>query len=136
MNGQTAADRLKRAATLANEALDEIRRTPDMAPSEMAAVLRRYAAIRLSLEDSEISDSIIKMVRISVARSMHISEAELKHMDKPGQCGSAPAVLSMRVLLFLAVQERLGVKLPPEKAADIETVQDLADVLIPLLRKA
>ena len=55
-------------------------------------------------------------------------------MDKPGACGSAPAVLAKRILFFLDVQGKLGVKMPPEDAGKIQTVQDLAEELLLLMQ--
>lgn len=135
MGRKEIADRLKEAAAQANTELEKIRSAPDMGREKMAEVLRRYAARRLMLDASEVSDNITKMVRIHVSKTMHIPEEELKNMDKPGMCGSAPAVLSLRILMFLAVQEQLGVKLPAQKTPDIQTVQDLAELLIPLLAR-
>lgn len=85
------------------------------------------------LTENEISDNITKMVRFSVARAIKVDVSELEGLDMPGRCGSAPAVLSKRILLFLAIQKELNVELPVEKTPDIQTLKDLADVLIPLL---
>ncbi|MCU6761184.1 Uncharacterised protein [uncultured Roseburia sp.] len=99
----------------------------------IADSIRKFVAYKMLLEDHEVTDNITEMVRINVAKAMHISVSELKDMDKPGMCGSAPAVLSKRILLFIDIQNKLGVKLPAEQTPEIQTVQELTDMLIPLL---
>ena len=103
--------------------------------SGLERVIKEYIAIKLQLEEEEISDNITIMVRISVSKATGIPLEKLKAMDRPGACGSAPTVLAKRVLLFLDVQKKLGVAMDPKLAGSIQTVQDLAEILYPLLQE-
>ena len=129
-----AARRLAEANRLANQALAEIQAVPNPDRSFLEDRLREYVARKMALEEGEISDSVTEMIQISVARSMHVDISRLKKVDHASKCNGTTAVISKRVLLFLAIQKGLGVTLPPEKTPDIHTVQDLADILLPLLR--
>lgn len=99
----------------------------------LADSLKEYAGIKLQLKPEEIGDNITIMVRISISNATGIPLEKLKEMDKAGACGSAPAVLSKRVLLFLDVQKKLGITLPPDKLYGVQTVQDLAELAFPLI---
>ena len=101
---------------------------------ELEQAIRRYIALKLQLDEAEVSDNITIMVRISVSKATGIPLEKLKEMDRPGACGSAPAVLAKRVLLFLDVQKKLNVSMPPEKAGSIQTTHDLTEILYPLLK--
>lgn len=101
--------------------------------AELADAIKKYIAAKQQLEEEEVSDNITIMVRISVSKASGIPIEKLKEMDRPGACGSAPTVLAKRILLFLDVQKKLGVSMNPKDAQKIQTVQDLAEVLYPLL---
>lgn len=135
MNIQKMAEELVKANEQAEAALKEIRVYADADRTGVEACLRRYIAAKLLLSEDEISDNIIQMVRINVAKASNMTVEELKEMDRPGACGSAPAVLSKRVLMYIALQKALEITLPPEKLPGIVTVQELADLILSLLRK-
>ena len=75
------------------------------------------------------------MVRINVAKASHMTVEQLKEMDRPGRCGSAPAVLSKRVLLYIDIQKQLGITLPAMELPEIRTVQELTAMILPLIGK-
>ena len=125
---------LSEVTNLACQELDCIRGMAVFERDSLEEHLRRYCSIRLMLEEHEISDNITEMVRFYVSRITNIDIAELKKQDMPGMCGSAPAVLAERIHLFLAIQKGLSVKILPDLTPDIQTIQDLTDILIPLLK--
>lgn len=134
MTAREIAKQIAQASQAADLVMTEFLELTDPGPDELEQAIRRYVALKLQLEGDEISDNITKMVRISVSKASGIPLEKLKEMDRPGACGSAPAVLAKRVLLFLDVQKKLHVSMPPEKAGDIQTTQDLTDVLYPLFQ--
>ncbi len=136
MTAREIAKQIAHASRSADLVMTEFLELADPGPDELEQAIRGYVALKLQLEGDEISDNITKMVRISVSKASGISLEKLKEMDRPGACGSAPAVLAKRVLLFLDVQKKLHVSMPPEKAGDIQTTQDLTDVLYPLYQNA
>lgn len=135
MNMREMAGRLARANEQAEAALKEIRIYADVDRTGVEECLRRYIAAKLLLSEDEISDNIIQMVRINVAKASNMTVEELKEMDRPGACGSAPAVLSKRVLMYIALQKALEITFPPTKLSGVVTVQELADLILSLLRK-
>ena len=129
------AGRLEEAARAADAVMADYLSEPLAGPAGLEKTIREYIAVKLRLDGDEVSDNITVMVRISVSKDSGIPLEKLKAMDRPGACGSAPTVLAKRVLLFLDVQKKLGVAMKPELAQDIQTVQDLAGVLYPLLEE-
>mgnify|MGYP003102398925 CR=1 FL=1 len=44
--------------------------------------------------------------------------------------------LSKRVLLYLDIQKKLGITLPARELPEVKMVQELAEMIVPLLQKA
>ena len=134
MELQNMASRLNEAASLAEESLEYIRSNTDLDSIQVENSLRQYISQKLLLSEEETSDHIIDMVRINIAKASHKTVEEIKKLDRPGACGSAPAVFSKRVLLYLGIQKALNIKLPPAEMADITTVQELSKIVISLMK--
>ena len=135
LNVREMAGRLKQKKETAESLLEEIRSALEKSPEEIAGKLKQYIAAKLLLSEAEVSDNIIEMVRINVAKASHMTVEQLKEMDRPGRCGSAPAVLSKRVLLYIDIQKQLGITLPAMEMPEIRTVQELTAMILPLIRK-
>ena len=135
LNVREIAGRLKQKQETAEALLEEVRSAPERSAEEIAGKLRQYIAAKLLLSETEISDNIIEMVRINVAKASHMTVEQLKEMDRPGRCGSAPAVLSKRVLLYIDIQKQLGITLPAMELPEIRTVQELTAMILPLIGK-
>ena len=136
LNVREMAGRLKQKKETAESLLEEIRSELEKSQEEIAGKLKQYIAAKLLLSEAEVSDNIIEMVRINVAKASHMTVEQLKEMDRPGRCGSAPAVLSKRVLLYLDIQKKLGITLPARELPEVKMVQELAEMIVPLLQKA
>ena len=76
--------------------------------SGLERVIKEYIAIKLQLEEEEISDNITIMVRISVSKATSIPLEKLKAMDRPGACGSAPTVLAKKGSALSGCTEKAG----------------------------
>lgn len=135
LNVREMAGRLKQKKETAESLLEEIRSALEKSLEEIAGKLKQYIAAKLLLSEAEVSDNIIEMVRINVAKASHMTVEQLKEMDRPGRCGSAPAVLSKRVLLYIDIQKQLGITLPAMEMPEVRTVQELTDMILPLIRK-
>ncbi len=127
------ANRITKSAKAADLLWEEAMEQPKIDEKKLAEVMKEYIGLKQQLEGDEVSDNITIMVRISVSKATGIPFEKLKEMDKAGACGSAPAVLAKRVLLFLDIQKKLGITFPPEKMYGVQTVQDLAKLAIPLM---
>lgn len=135
LNVREMAGRLKQKKETAESLLEEIRSELEKSQEEIAGKLKQYIAAKLLLSEAEVSDNIIEMVRINVAKASHMTVEQLKEMDRPGRCGSAPAVLSKRVLLYIDIQKQLGITLPAMELPEIRTVQELTAIILRLIRK-
>ena len=135
MGMKEIASRIGEANKASAAVLEEFRALPEADQLDLASALSRYIPEKLQLKGEEVSDNITIMVRTSISKATGISLEKLKEMDRPGACGSAPAVLAKRVLLFLDTQKQLGVALPPEKLYDVQTIADLTDLAFPLLEE-
>ena len=129
MDLKDMARRLGSANTTAEAALNVIRENPAAGKAVTEDSLRNYIACKLLLEEDEISDNIVEMTRINIAKASHIPIEQLVEMDKPGRCGSAPAVLAKRVMLYIGIQKELGITFPVQEMADIRKISELADMV-------
>lgn len=135
MSAREIASQIAESAKAADAVLADFLSQPEQSEEALAAAIKKYIAVKQQLSGDEVSDNITIMVRISISKATGIPVEKLKEMDKAGACGSAPAVLAKRVLLFIDIQKKLGVAMAPEKAGGIQTVQDLSGILYPLIRK-
>ena len=129
------AARIGEANKASAAVLEEFHALTEADPSDLASALNQYIPRKLQLEGEEVSDNITIMVRISISKATGISLEKLKEMDRPGACGSAPAVLAKRVLLCLDIQKQLDITLPPEKLYGVQTTGDLADLAFPMVKE-
>lgn len=130
---QEAAARIKEASNAADRLMEAFLESGSFDRKELEETLKRYIGCKLQLAKEEISDNITVMVRTSVSKATGIPAEKLKELDRPGRCGSAPTVLAKRVLLFVDIQKKTGVTIPPDRAPDIQTVEDLSEILYPAL---
>ena len=135
MNIQDMAGRLNQAGDEGDAALERIRNFTNADRAQTEECLKKYIASKLLLTEEEISDNIVEMVRLNVSKASHISVEKLKEMDRPGACGSAPAVLAKRVLLYVGIQKALGITFPAEEMAEVRTVQTLAEMIEKVMRR-
>lgn len=135
MTRKEIINRIAEASAAADESMKAYLNDPEADEKKLAETIKQYIAIKQQLLPEEVSDNITIMVRISVSKASGIPLDKLKEMDRPGACGSAPTVLAKRILLFLDIQKKLGVSMDPQKAQHIQTVEDLVNVLYPLLLK-
>ena len=135
MGMKEIASRIGEANKASAAVLEEFRALPEADQSDLVSVLNRYIPGKLQLQGEEVSDNITIMVRTSISKATGISLEKLREMDRPGACGSAPAVLAKRVLLFLDIQKQLDITLPPEKLYDVQTIEELTNLAFPLLEE-
>ena len=69
LNVREIAGRLKHNNEMAESHLDEIRSFPELPAAVVAEKLKQYIAAKLLLEEEEVSDNIIEMVRSNVAKA-------------------------------------------------------------------
>lgn len=127
------AGQIAESAKAADAVLEDYLAQPEMSEKALAETMKKYIAVKQQLSGDEVSDNITIMVRISISKATGIPVEKLKELDKAGACGSAPAVLAKRVLLFIDIQKKLGITFPVDKMYGVQTVQDLAELAFPLI---
>lgn len=131
MSAREIASQIAESAKAADAVLADFLSQPEQGEEALAAAIKKYIAVKQQLSGDEVSDNITIMVRISISKATGIPVEKLKEMDKAGACGSAPAVLAKRVLLFIDIQKKLGITFPADKMYGVQTVQDLAKLAFP-----
>ena len=107
-------------------------------PSEafLTERLMEYLRRKFMLEEGDCaSDRIDELSRASIAKSLKISKELLKEVDLATSCEGATSATIKKVLFFMAVQRELGIRLAPDDIAAVETVRDLARLVLPALRE-
>lgn len=102
-------------------------------PGQVAALLCAYIGFKYLLP-GQVSpgDSLEEVGR----RSLEVVRRggnTVAGMDVLPHCGSASSATHKKILLLLALQRELGVKIQPRQGADCETVDQLAALLARLL---
>lgn len=93
----------------------------------ITALVSRYISIRYLLDAGEMrTNNLYELAEIAVAKTMAIKREKLADIDIPGTCTGASSATSKKILLFLALRRDLGMELEPEKAVELQTVDQLA----------
>ncbi len=91
-----------------------------------AGALDEYVRRKLLLKPEDMRErSLIKLAKISVMRMSSLPR-ESAWMADAKDCAGATSSLTKKVLLMMAVEKEMGISMPPEASADIETMEDLA----------
>lgn len=102
-------------------------------PEPVAALLCIYIGFKYLLP-GQVSpgDTLEELGRRSLEQ-VRRSGNTVAGMDVLPHCGSASSATHKKILLLLALQRELGVKIEPRQGADCETVAQLAALLARLL---
>ncbi len=119
--------RLLRAHELAAKHAALIRASPDLEAEVLHARLRAYILYRFMLNEEQMdSDEIMELARMSIARTLAIQSENVSDLDISNLCSGTSSVISKKVLLFMALQRDLQIRLLPEESASVKTIADLA----------
>ena len=92
--------------------------------------VRKYVKARLELEDLPEEDlPVNRACGISVAKTFDIDLDLLNEVDVPAGCTRATAVMTKRILLFMALQDDLNFKFKAEDTPKIRTMGNLIDLV-------
>lgn len=90
-------------------------------------LILRYISIRYFLDETELqSDNLYELAETSVSKILAIKREKLADIDIPGTCTGASSATSKKILLLLALCRDLGIPPEPEKAVNLQTVDQLA----------
>lgn len=128
-------ERLLREEAMASREAEKIRDGVWNSEGELRALVRAYILFKLSLYDPPSErERINELVRDSLIKTLRAEGKGLEKLDVTARCDGSNAVRSKRILLFMAVQRSMGIKLPPDKTAGIDTVGDLTALVLAELR--
>lgn len=98
--------------------------------AEFEAEVHSYIRTRMLLEpEDEMVDSLNALGQMNLARALGVSVPDLSRMDMEAKCGGTSAVMTKKILLIMALNRDLGVKITPEAAADTTKLSDLVSQL-------
>lgn len=93
--------------------------------------LRPYIMYKFLLSESEMkTEDFTELVKTSIVKASKIDPELLKEIRGAQKCTSASSVAIKKVLVYMDLQRQLGIKFDPEKTGDIETLGDIAALLV------
>ena len=98
---------------------------------EFRSEVRRFVLLKFLLteEDASATDDIFTLAEMSVMKMLLMNERSSKLAQASKTCTSQSSVDVKKVLLSLALQDGVGVKLTPLESANATSTQLLADAL-------
>lgn len=128
-------ERLLQSKKAAAEEAAAILAEKELSEQSLAKHLKRYLQCKFMLEEQEcVSDCIDELSEASIAKSLKLSKELLKEVDIATSCEGATSATIKKVLFFMAVQRELGIRLPADEIAGVETIGDLAKLVFPALK--
>lgn len=123
-------ERLLAAKANAKTEMDIILAEPMPSKMFLYEHLRKYVLAKYML-DMEIcpTDIINEIMLISLERAMRTDRAFIEEYERGGSCESTTPTITKRILLFMALQQELNIKLAPQKMANVVSIADLANLI-------
>jgi len=88
--------------------------------------LRGYIKAKFHLTDEDCTTDIFsELAGISLSKSMKLSPELVKEFDMARSCDGVTSQTAKMLLLFMAIQRDLSIKLPPMETAYAETLEDI-----------
>lgn len=84
----------------------------------------------LLMEEDMTTEDFTELVKISIAKTSKLDPALLKEIQRAQKCSSASSVAIKKVLLYMDIQRQLDIRFDPEKTGDIETIRDIAALIM------
>ena len=101
--------------------------SPDV--STVMPVLTEYVHIKYMLKPTDMKEHGLEALgKRSLERVQQIGNLAVG-MDVSPHCGSASSATHKKILLVLALQQDLGIHIPPFESAECETLEQLADCI-------
>ena len=107
-----------------------IRTAPELTYELLDRELVEYIKSKFHLTDSDCTtDHFETLSEISLSKSMAISRELVAEFDLARSCDGVSSVRAKMVLLYMAIQKELGVTLPPEETAYVDSVHDISKMV-------
>ena len=138
-DGLSLKDRLDLAVIDADAAMERIA-GEGMSRDEFRSDVRAFTLAKFFLTrdeyEAEGTDDLLELANASVEKMLRNADKSVKLAEGSTTCTNQSSTDIKKVLLSLTLQRALGVKFPPEYAANLETVEQLADALYDARGKA
>lgn len=124
---------LKNADLCAGAVAEELLALDPPEPERVTELVCAYIGFKYLLPGQVAPEETLEQVG---RRSLEVVQRQgntVAGMDVLPHCGSASSATHKKILLLLALQRELGVKIEPRQGADCETVGQLAQLLARLL---
>ena len=128
--------KLKEKYAQADRQLCTVKEPENMNREYVYEQLKEYLRIRLLLEETDMeSDHLKTIIEINLEKQEKLLRSGVKLEDvlAPG-CAGITGAAAKKIYLFLTIQTLLGIRLDEMQTPYIETIQELADAVIQLLK--
>lgn len=110
--------------------ITRIKTAPELTYELLDHELVEYIKSKFHLTDSDCTtDNFEALSEISLSKSMAISRELVAEFDLARSCDGVSSVRAKMVLLYMAIQKDLGVTLPPEETAYVDSVHDISKMV-------
>jgi len=101
----------------------------------ITSLLEKYIQNKYILEEKDLEKrDIIQLAKLSIARLAGIDFSQVKYKDGK-DCSGVNSFVAKKILLLIALERDLGLKLPDEESGDIETIDDLEKLVSRCMRE-
>lgn len=137
MDIETLKDQIKRNDEAADNLIRSVLETPQLPPfDDYQVVISRYIRYRYMLDPTDETEvNLDRLAYESVEAMVNATGGNLSIAGVSGSCNGLGSPKEKRVLTFIVLQKKLGIKMDPAAAAQIETIEDLANLTYQLLQE-
>jgi hypothetical protein len=129
MAGITLKELIEQADERAGLILNDMGRA-GISRNEFRSDVRDYTLAKFLLEPGEASgDDIFELAEASIEKLLAMNDKSILLAVGSTTCTNQSSTDIKKVLLSLALQQGMGIKLEPDESAACETTQELADAL-------
>lgn len=121
------------ADTMAEKELKKWEGLVNPDPSLFAESIYRYVLFKFLLDDElelPATHNLNELAKLSVEKAGRLNPNEKTLLDVSKHCGSASSYMTKKVLLFMSLSEYFQFQYPPYNTADIDTTDELAEVIL------
>ncbi len=101
------------------------------------AHVRKYIYYKYLLtEEDACTDDINELAELSLSKSVKLDRSIVENIERNSTCNSASSATMKKVLLYMAIQKDLNIKLDAKKTALIQYIADLSALIFEELQKS
>ena len=122
---------LLRSRNAADGHIQTIRRAVPLSYALFRQEMRQFVLDKYLLTEADVpaDDGFDELTERSLARSMKISPELVKEFDTAQSCDGATSAMAKKVLLFMAMEKALQIRMPARESARLTTLEELIQLL-------